>query len=165
MRTRITLFVLASLIGCAGAASAEDSAAERASLTGLGSISIVVEALAPIAERSGLSGATMEADVQRRLRQAGMSITPDADAYLYVHVKVADPGGASPLPYTINVALMQEVTLPRGLRTRTPLQVQTWWLSSLGLTSPDRLRGAVTDRVSESVEQFIRAYRSVNPKP
>ena len=70
-----------------------------------------------------------------------------------------------PLAYVIDVALMQEVTLPRGLKTRTPLQCQTWWVNSLGLTGPDRLRAAVTARVDEFVDQFVRAYRSVNPKP
>ena len=92
-------------------------------------------------------------------------MTPDADAYLYVHVTVADPGAAGPLPYVVDVALMQEVTLPRGVRTRTPLQCQTWGLNRLGMTNPDGLHLLVTDRVQEFVEQFIRAYQSVNPKP
>ena len=33
------------------------------------------------------------------------------------------------------------------------------------MTTPDRLRMLVTERVQEFVEQFIRAYQSVNPKP
>jgi hypothetical protein len=60
--------------------------------------------------------------------------------------------------------LMQEVTLPRGLRTRTPLQCPTWWVSRLGAVSPDGLRRAASDRVGELVDQFVRAYQSVNPK-
>ena len=68
------------------------------------------------------------------------------------------------MPYVVNVSLMQEVTLPRGLQARTPLQVQTWWLTRLGLVDQGRLRVSVTDRVAEFVDQFIRAYQSVNPK-
>ena len=60
---------------------------------------------------------------------------------------------------------MQEVTLPRGLKTRTPLQCPTWSLNRLGMSSADRVRAPVTDRVHEFVDQFIRAYQSVNPKP
>ena len=165
MRTRITLALLACLAGSSLAVSANDSQTERVSLTGLTTMSVVVEELSPVAQKNGLSAATIEAETQRRLQQAGISVTPDADAYLYVHVIVADPGSSLPLPYVIDVALMQEVTLPRGLKTRTPLQSQTWWVNSLGLTGPDRLRTAVTDRVNEFVDQFIRAYRSVNPKP
>ena len=165
MRTRITLALLTCLIGSATAASANDSQAERVSLTGLTTLSVVVEDLAAVAQKNGLTQVALETEVERRLRQAGISITPDADAYLYVHVIVADPGSSLPLPYVIDVALMQEVTLPRGLKTRTPLQCQTWWVNSLGLTGPDRLRVAVGDRANEFVDQFIRAYRSVNPKP
>ena len=165
MRTRIMLALVTCLIGSRAAASANDSQAERVSLTGLTTLSVVVEDLAPVAQKNGLTQAALETEVERRLRQAGISITPDADAYLYVHVIVAEPGSSLPLPYVIDVALMQEVTLPRGLKTRTPLQCQTWWVNSLGLTGPDRLRAAVGDRVNEFVDQFIRAYRSVNPKP
>ena len=165
MRTGIMLALLVGLIGFAAAASASDSAIERISLTGLTTLSVVVEDLAAVAEKSGLTRATLESDAQRRLQQAGISVTPDADAYLYIHVIVADAGSSLPLPYVIDVALMQEVTLPRGLKTRTPLQCHTWWVNSLGLTGPDRLRAAVGDRVNEFVDQFIRAYRSVNPRP
>ena len=165
MRTRIMLALLTCLIGSAASTSANDSQAERVSLTGLTTLSVVVEDLAPVAQKNGLTQAALETEVERRLRQAGVSVTPDADAYLYVHVIVAEPGSSLPLPYVIDVALMQEVTLPRGLKTRTPLQCQTWWVNSLGLTGPDRLRSAVGDRVNEFVDQFIRAYRSVNPKP
>lgn len=146
------------------AAAASDSQVERVSLTGLTAISVVVEDLPAIARANGLNTEALQADVERRIRQAGISITPDSDAYLYVHVTVADPGSSLPIPYFVNVALMQEVTLPRGVQTRTPLQCETWGLSRLGLVSGSTLRAAVTDRVSEFVDQFTAAYLSVNPK-
>jgi hypothetical protein len=163
MRTRITWVLAASLLGLATVASANDSEVERTSLTGLTALSVVVEDLAAVAGKSGLVGSTLEADVERRLRQAGISLTPDADAYLYVRVTVGDPGGSLPLAYVVDVSLMQAVTLPRGLKTRTPLQCPTWWVNTLGLSSPDRLRAVVTERVGEFADQFVRAYRSVNP--
>jgi hypothetical protein len=165
MRTLIALAVVGWLAGAPPAAAPSDSQAERVTLTGLTAISVVVEDLAPVAARNGLTTAALQADAEQRLRQARISVTPDADAYLYVHVTVADPGTASPLPYFVDVTLMQEVTLPRGLKTRTPLQVPTWWLNRLGMVDPNGLRVAVSARVSEFVDQFIRAYQSVNPKP
>jgi hypothetical protein len=157
------------LAGCAlswaTSAAASDSQIERATLAGLTPISVVIEGLSPVAEKTGLTNAVLESDVEKRIRQAGISMTPDADAYLYVHVTVADPGAGLPLPYLVEVTLMQEVTLPRGLKMRTPLQVPTWWLNRLGLADSGRLRAAVNDRVTEFVDQFISAYRSVNPKP
>ena len=165
MRIRLACFVSGCLIASAASAAASDSQIERATLAGLTPISVVVEGLSPIAEKSGLTNAALEADVAKKLKQAGVSVTPDADAYLYVHLTVADPGAGLPLPYLVEVTLMQEVTLPRGVKTRTPLQVPTWWLNRLGLVDAPRLRTAVTDRVAEFVDQFISAYRSVNPKP
>jgi hypothetical protein len=165
MRLSLTSILVACSMGLAASAAAADSQIERASLTGLTSISVVVEALAPVAEKNGLTTAALQTDVERRLRQAGINITPDADAYLYVHITVADPGASLPLPYIVDVSLMQEVTLPRGLKTRTPLQCPTWSLNRLGMSSADRVRTPVTDRVDEFVDQFIRAFQSVNPKP
>jgi hypothetical protein len=144
--------------------SASDSAVERASLTGLTELTVVVEGLGAAAEKAGLKAMDFQHDAEQRLTQARITLKPDADAYLYVQISMADPGGASPLAYVVNVSLMQEVTLPRGLRTRTPLQCPTWWVTSVGMAGPDRARGAVTDRVHEFVDQFVRAYVSVNPK-
>jgi hypothetical protein len=154
-------WMLASLL--AGAAVG-DSPDERASLTGLTTVSVVVEALPPIAERSGLSASALQKDVEQRLQRAGISVTPDADAYLYVHVTVSDPGASLPVPFVVDVSLMQEVTLPRGLKTRAPLQCPTWGVNRLGQSDASRLSPLVTDRVQAFADQFVAAYRSVNPK-
>ena len=164
MRALIPI-VIASLLAVRPAPlAASDTQIDRASLTGLAVMSVEVEDLGPLVGKLGLTAAGLQTDVERRLRAAGLSITPDADAYLYVHVTVADPGGALPLPYVVDVSLMQEVTLPRGVKTRTPLQCPTWSLNRLGLTTADRLRPILTDRINEFVDQFVVAYRSVNPK-
>jgi len=164
MRVLETAALIAVLVTYAAPATASDSQIDRVTLTGLGAISVVVENPSAVAEKNGFDGAAVQTAIERRLRAAGISIVPDADAYLYVHVTVADPGGAMPLPYLVEVTLMQEVTLPRGLRTRTPLQCPTWGLNSLGLVSPSALRTSVVARIDEFVDQFIVAYRSVNPK-
>ena len=156
---------MTALVCVATPAGASDSQSDRASLAGLSVISVVVEDLPSIAASNGLTKAALQADTERRLRLAGISITPDSDAYLYVHVTVADPGPSLPLPYYVDVALMQEITIPRGgVQSRTPLQCPTWSVNRLGMASGDRLRPNVADRVGEFVDQFIRAYRSVNPK-
>src|SRR5436305_217373 len=143
MRTSFTWLLMGWLIACAAPAAASDEQMDRATLTGLTPLSVVVEQPPPIAQKNGLTGATLQADVEKRLRQAGISLTPDADAYLYIHITVADPGGTLPLPYFVEVTLMQEVTLPRGLKTRTPLQYPTWGLNRLGMISAGGLRAVV----------------------
>jgi len=164
MRALFLLALIGSFLSFANPAFAGDSQDDRVTLTGLSPISVVVEELSSVAQKNGLTAASVQTDVERRLRQAGISLTPDADAYLYVHVTVADPGGALPLPYYVDVSLMQEVTVPRGVRTRTPLQCPTWGLNSLGLVSGPGLKVAIGDRVAQFVDQFVRAYQSVNPK-
>jgi hypothetical protein len=158
-------FVVAGLLAVPARVAASDSQVERASLTGLAVLSVVVEDLGPLVGKLGLATEALQGDVERRLRQAGLSVTPDADAYLYVHVTVADPGASLPLPYVVDVSLMQEVTLPRGVKTRTPLQCPTWSVNRLGLATSDRLRALLSARINEFVDQFVAAYRSVNPKP
>jgi len=163
MRTVIaTIFV--ACLSISAPAIAGDSQDDRVTLTGLTPVSVEVEELSAVAQKNGLTAASLKTDVERRLRQAGIALTPDADAYLYVHITVADPGGTLPLPYYIDVTLVQEVTLPRGVRTRTPLQCPTWGLNTLGMVSGAGLRVAVADRVAQLVDQFIGAYQSVNPK-
>ena len=159
------LWTMMTVLVCVATSAASDSQTDRASLKGLSALSVVVEDLPSTATNNGLTTAALQADTERRLRLAGISITPDSDAYLYVHVTVADPGPSLPLPYYVDVALMQEITIPRGgVQSRTPLQCPTWSVSRLGMASGDRLRPNVADRVGEFVDQFIRAYRSVNPK-
>lgn len=165
MRALLLWAIVTALVCVATTASAGDSEADRATLAGLSALSVVVEDLPSIATNNGLTGTALSADTERRLRLAGISITPDSDAYLYVHVTVGDPGASSPLPYYVDVALIQEITIPRGgIRSRTPLQCPTWSVNRLGMASGDRLRPNVSDRVGEIVDQFIRAYRSINPK-
>jgi hypothetical protein len=165
MRPAITLAILGWLVGLSAQAAASDSQVDRVTLTGLPAISVVVEDFASVALKNGLITESVQAEVERRLKQAGISMTPDADAYLYVHVTVADPGGTLPLPYFVEVGLMQEVTLPRGVKARTPFQYETWSLNRLGLVAPSVLRGAVVDRVNEFVDQFIAAYKAANARP
>jgi hypothetical protein len=103
----VVLFCLAA------PASAADSQDERASLAGLKAISIVVEELPPAAAPSGLTTKMLLDDVERRVKAGALRVTPDADAYLYIHITIADAGSS----------------------------------------------------VDEFVDQFIKAYQSVNPQP
>ena len=167
MRRRIVTVVglLAAILTTLPAfGRANDSQAERASLTGLSAISVVVEGLAPVAQKNGLREADLQKAIELRLRQAGINVTPDADAYLYAQVIVGDPGASSPLAYVVTVSLMQEVTLPRDAHARTPLQCPTWWLNALGLVSPQGLSRVVQERTGEFVDRFVKAYQAVNPK-
>lgn len=143
----------------AGAVSQNDPA----SLTGLTTLSVVVEDLPQVATANGLASAALQGDTERVLRGAGIQITPDSDAYLYIRLKFSD-AAAGPIPYLVDVSLMQEVTLPRNIRTRAPFQCPTWGDDRVGAAPADQLRKVVTDRVAQFVGEFVKAYQTVNKK-
>ena len=163
MSSNTTWLLLVLLIATPAALSANDSPDERASLKGLGTISLVVEDLGPAAQKYGLTTMRLQNEIQQRLQQAGITVRQEADPYLYVQITVVDPGGSVPPAYSIQVTMMQEVALPRGLNAH--FQAPTWWLSSFGVAGADRLSQSVGGKVQEFVDQFIKAYRSTNPKP
>ena len=163
MSTNATWLLLGILIAFPAALSANDSPDERASLKGLGAISLVLEDPGPAAQKYGLTAMRLQNEIRERLQRAGISVRQEADPYLYVQITVVDPGGALPLAYSIQVTMMQEVALPRGLNAH--FQAPTWWQSSVGMTGADRLSQSVSGRAQEFVDQFIKAYQSVNPKP
>jgi hypothetical protein len=161
---RCAVNVVACLLLSSTLTWANNSQAERVTLTGLSAISIEVEALPAAAEKSGLTQTALEQSIQARLRQAGITVTSDADAYLYLQLTVAAPTPPAPLGYALSLSLMQEVTIPRGVRSRTPIQCPTWWLNTVGVISADGLNKAVRARTDEFVDVFVKAYQEVNPK-
>jgi hypothetical protein len=163
MSSMTTCLLLAAIIVAPATLSANDSPDERASLKGLGTISLVLEDLGPAAQKYGLTAMRLQSDIRTQLQGAGIAVRQGADPYLYVQITIVDPGGTLPLAYSIQVTLMQEVALPRGLNAH--FQAPTWWQSSAGMAGADRLSQSVGGRVQEFVDQFIKAYRSVNPKP
>ena len=72
MRKHLDWTLAVSLACLAVPASAADSQDERASLTGLKTISIVVEELSPAAAPSGLTTSALQTSVERRVKAAGM---------------------------------------------------------------------------------------------
>ena len=118
MRTRVAWLVGVCLLLTAGhrPVAASDSADERASLTGLTKDQRGRRNASGDRRTNGLTTETLQTDVEGRLKRAGIALVADSDAYLYVHVTVADPGSSLPLPFFVDVSLMQEVTLPRGVK-------------------------------------------------
>ena len=163
MFSTTTWWLLGLLIVAPAALVANDSPDERASLKGLGAISLVVEDTGPAAQKYGLTAMRLQNEIQEQLQRAGISVRQEADPYLYVQITVVDPGGSLALAYSIQVSLVQEVALPRGLNAH--FQGPTWWQRSIGMSGGDRLTQSVSGRAMEFVGQFINAYRSVNPKP
>ena len=140
--------------------AADGNASGRASLKGLTTVRVVVERLGPNAERAtGLRQEDLQADVEAQLAAAGIAVSKDAGALLYLNVAVA----CNELVCAFNVALelQQKVRLEQRPDAGT-LLAPTWSTGTTGLSGrrPDQWRA----RVRVELSRFIEAHRSVNPK-
>ena len=141
-------------------------------LRGLTGVNVVVEDLPvePAAERAGLTPATIRADTETQLREAGIQVLTD-DAWqsapgrpwLFVRVRITRPAVAtSGYMYVISLDLMQRTMLTREPTLQT--DAMTWTTGAIGTGGGDTLT-PVRERLHAEVDTFIRAYWAVNPKP
>src|SRR5260221_7647746 len=131
MSSTLTWLLFAWLIVAPTALAANDSPDERASLKGIGTISLVVEDPGAAAQKYGLTAMRLQNEIREQLQRGGIAVRQEADPYLYVQITVVDPGGALPLAYSLQVTLMQEVALPRGPNAH--FQGPTWWQGRSGM--------------------------------
>jgi hypothetical protein len=123
--------------------------------------------MAPDIEPSGVTRQQMQTEVERQLRRAGITVasSQEADvppdmAFLTVSVTTLRHTGGL-YAYAVDLAVYQTATL---LRDPTPRSLATWTVGSISLVEASDLRAIFTS-VSQKVDQFIQAYRAVNPRP
>jgi hypothetical protein len=157
---RILLGVLAAACLTVPAWALDDVQA-RQTLTGLGAIRVTVEVDDFVEQEHPSLKAQIQDDVEGRLQEAGITILPTAMEWLHVslHTHDASPG----LAFSVHVDLEQLVQLMRGphMLTLSP----TWGTGGVGML-PDLSSASLEflrSSVSNSVDQFIAAYRRENP--
>ena len=167
------LLTLFSTNICAQAQDTSDQA-ERISLRGLPGVYLYVSDLDADIEGSGLSRDQLQTDVEAKLRKAGIRVltqeerrqTPSMPALLVVlnsqKVKQAPAAGGDDLySYSCSIELRQMVSL-KGRPSISTLAT-TWSTGGIGFTEASNIR-RVRDAISYDIDEFIRAYRAVNPK-
>ena len=133
-------------------------------LQGIDALAVVVEQIAPDAERDGLTQAQLQTDVERRLRQSGIKVDPASTYHLQVSLMTYRPPDRRSLyAFSIALALLQPVRLIR-YPTLVFNDGVTWRTGSVGLTERGRLR-EIRAYVIHDVQDFIHAFRAQNPKP
>ena len=160
--------VLVALLGLLATPSwAGDSPWNRATLRGLPGMAVLVEALTPQVERTGLTRNQLQTDVELRLRQAGIRVLTSEERfavvgkpYLYVRVTILLYGERLVI-YHIKVELVQYASLETG---EVAFAAATWDTARLGTLDISNLSYG-RDRVIDEVDEFINAYLSVNPRP
>jgi len=139
----------------------QGGAAQRATLKGINSVEVVVEAIDPAAEHDGLTRSQLQTDVEERLRKAGITVGPTLTGHLYVNVDTEKGERGQLYAYNITVQYVQQVVLARD--PKAPIFAPTWDTGGVGIIVANRLRDVRQD-VANYVDQFIKAYLEQNPK-
>jgi len=156
----------ALLIGAAPAFSAQNQALD-ASLKGLTSVSVHIDDIDADAEGDGLSKAQLQTLVELRLRQAGISLVPEAPpdgprGYLWVAITVKK------LRNDVNYILSIETRLARLVRivgSDQTTSALTWFTpGNAAITPTAELVQHVREVLVAQVELFANAYLAMNPK-
>jgi len=167
-RVALLLLAVAGLSGAAGPARALDTPNERVTLAGLTGVHVVVEEPGEAAERAGLRRASLEAEVTRRLRLAGLRVLGPAEAATAagrptLHLRVV----VEPLPdagdlhlYSVDLALRQQVRLVRDRAVES--YAVTWSDTRVVGVARDGRLDVVRRALLEKVDQFLAAWRTVN---
>lgn len=149
---------------CAGV----DDETSRPSLKGLDGLLVIVEDLGAEVERDGLTRDQLQADVELRLRKAGIRVVKRDDAaatpgapYLYVNLNALKHPDVALYVYALGLELTQRVTLVRDPKI-TAFAV-TWSVRRVGTIGAQRL-GDLRSTVTDYVDRFINAYLEQNPR-
>jgi len=162
-----SLFILLSL---AVIASASDDKTDRATLKGIKSMCVVVE----VADQahSKLSKEELQTEIEGKLKQAGIAIDKSGTTCLYLNVRVLQAIGRQairrkekPIPlYAVDLRLelLQTVALTRDPAVKT--YAPTWSTANMATVASDDLSKAALEITTSLVNQFVTAYRSLNPQ-
>lgn len=138
----------------------------RETLRGLAGVAVTIEDIAPGAERDGLLESQLQADVEGKLRQAGIRVltgderqrTPGTPT-LSVRVGTYKSGDLYSL--CIELSLLQATVLKRDPHLER--LTATWRARGVGSGGARRLHDA-RRVVAGYIDRFINAYLSVNPR-
>jgi hypothetical protein len=151
-------------------ASASDDKADRATLKGIKTVCVVVETADQA--RYKFSKEALQTDIEGKLKQAGIDVDKNGTTCLYLNVRAlqaierqAIRRKEKPIPlYAVDVRLefLQTVALTRDPTAKT--DAPTWSVANMATVAADDLGGTALEITTSLVDQFVTAYKSVNPR-
>lgn len=156
--------VLAVALWAATAGAQQFVPAGRDTLRGLPGLELIVEVAQPELVARGLDPERIRADVERRLRAAGITVyaaqmenPSPAKPYLYVHLNALELPGRTGYAVAAQVQLRQTV---RSTVTESQIvNAMTWDSHNVVAVPPDGL-AAVGEEIGLSVDRFVRDWKS-----
>jgi hypothetical protein len=166
---RVVSLALILLI-TAGAATAADSDLQRETLRGLKGVQVLVEGLSPELKDANLDATMVQNDVELKLRQAGIGVLTKTESSatpgmptLCIRAEAWRPLTGDYV-YHVTVELQQMARLER--EPKIMVNGAGTWSSrgTIGTSGMAMLPTSIRDTVADKVDEFIKAYLSVNPK-
>jgi hypothetical protein len=158
-----TFAVVTTILLFCSTMTAQDSEQGRKSLKGIAGFYLSVEKLDPDVEKEGLTTDQIRADVELRLKKAGIKVLTLEQASqapgkprLGLDLMIGSKQGL--YPYALDIGAHQIVKLERD--PTVIIDATTWSVGSAGIAGLSGIRDTVRDRLDE----FINAWLSVNPK-
>jgi hypothetical protein len=142
--------------------NAGDGALDRATLRGLKAFNIVIDPLDPQLEKAGLTADMLKSRIDTRLRHAGIALDTNAIEFVGLRIDSAQLSRRGPYGLCFLLAFYQPVALARDQKIRTA--TQTWDAHTMLVVTPKALVDASLETVDQIADQFVNAYRSVNPQ-
>jgi hypothetical protein len=161
--------IVALAAALATPAFALDTPNERITLVGLTGVHVVVYDIGGEGERAGLGPSSLQAELEQRLRKAGLRALSAREALksssrptLELRLKLVRSHEAPPLYiYSVDLALRQQIQLARDRKIDS--FAITWSdPPEVGAVGPARV-SVVRDAIRAKVEQFLSAWQAANP--
>lgn len=161
--------IVACSVALAAPALALDTPNERITLVGLTGVHVVVYDMGREGERAGLGPSSLQAELEQRLRKAGLRALGASDALksasrptLELRLKLVRSHEAPRLyVYSVDLALRQQIQLARN---RTIESFAITWSDPPEVGAVERARvSVVRDAIRAKVEQFVSAWQAANP--
>ncbi len=144
------------------------------SLKGLKGVEVLIEELKPELENFNLTMIQIQADVESKLRSAGIQVLSKEEnekfqssrkPYLYIKISSCKiPSRRESVAFNIGIALNQQVVL-RGHSDvkKNCFFAPTWYTSVVGAAGWQG-RPEILDLVKDLTDKFVNAYLTANPK-
>jgi hypothetical protein len=155
------------LLFMAVSCTAGDSSMDRSTLRGLKAMKVVVDSPSTDIERAGVDRDALRNTIEQKLRDAGITIDNDAVEFLGLTISSARTPRRSlmskaPVSLVVGIGLYQIVLLNRDKTIKTV--TETWGDERVAPAASKAIEHTVSDAVDDLMNEFVNAYRLVNPK-
>jgi hypothetical protein len=158
----MAMLVLPPLMKAAG-----DAPLDRATLRGLGSLSVIIDPIDPDLVKEGLTQDLLQKRIEERLRAAGIVVDRSAPEFvglrvLQVRAQRGSFAQAGSFALCLSVGVYQPVLLVRNKDLKTA--TETWGVDTVLMAGPKVVNREALNSVDELADRLVAAYRSANPK-